>query len=365
MKTKKYFFIGLIIIIIPNIIWAILGENSYVLIHDNLDSEFLYVQQLLHSQNLLGFDLNAKIQGVMEGVPRFFYRSGFNFTFIIFSLFPPFFAYLVLHLIVHTIGYIGMFILLKKNFIQKNDILTLAISICFGFLGYYYTSFGISIAGQPLLLFAFLNLLNNKKEIYNWLIISLFPFFSFLPITLPFFIPLLSIIALNHFISKKEIPWKFIIGIFLISIINLLLEFNLAYSSLFSEIKGHRTQWQPLKAKDFSFIFILKEFIRYSVLTYYHAGTLLTIPAIISTAIFLTQNRKNKTVNFIVIFLITVVIYAQFKPFIMTFLGEKITFFRTFNIARFYLIASFLCLLLLGITLNESNLLNEKNRFYQ
>ena len=69
--------------LIPYIFWFILGENSFVLIHDSLDSEFVYIKLLLESNDLFGFNFDSELPTVMNGLNRSFFRSGFNFAFII------------------------------------------------------------------------------------------------------------------------------------------------------------------------------------------------------------------------------------------------------------------------------------------
>ena len=113
-----YFRICLGLLLIPYIAWYILSDNSYVLTHDNLDSEFVYIKLLLNSGNLLGFDLKGEIPQVMNGIDRTLFRSGFNITFLIFAALPPIYAYITHHLIVHLIGFLGMFLLLRRHFIK-------------------------------------------------------------------------------------------------------------------------------------------------------------------------------------------------------------------------------------------------------
>lgn len=351
------FFLGCSILFLPYIFWLWLGNDSYVLIHDNLDGEFVYIKQLIESGHLFGFDLHGRIYQVMNGIDRSFYRSGMNITFLIFSFFSSVNAYITHHLIVHLIGYFGMYLLLKKYFIKNNDSLVMLISIIFGCLNYYHIQYGISISGQPLLLFAFLNILNDNKQYYNWIIITLFPFFSFLPVTLPFFIPLLILIGLFKYYETKKVPVNFLIAIVGLLMLNLFSEFNLVYSTIFGQTVSHRTEWNT---SAFNPSLNFNEFIS-SILgnlkkTQYHSGVLSPIPIIISLLLGFVYKIKISRVNkllFATILLISV--WVAFNSTILLMLAGKYPILKVFNSARFYFLLPLLWLLILATILNEYN----------
>ncbi len=338
LSSRKLFIGGIIFLMVPYLFWIFLGEDSYVLIHDCLDHEFVFIQQLLKSGNLFGFDLNGKIEGVMHDIPRIFYRSGFNFTFLIFSFLPPFEAYVVHHFTVHLIGFVGMFFLLEKYFLHNKKLYVLGISLCFGMLSYFHIQYGISIAGQPILLYAFLNLLNNSKKVYNWIIIFFFPFFSFLPVTLPFFLPFLVVIGFYSYYQKRIFPIHFTLGIILLCTVNILVEFNLIYSILYSDIESHRTEMDRIlihgglpKLKNF--IFIIYTGI---IFTPYHAGTLSAIPIIFAVLLFYWQRKNSIILNFILSILLFTLIWYVLSDYLIYGLRDKFSLFNTFNIKRFY-----------------------------
>jgi len=68
----KYFLIGLIILVFPYSFWYFLNSDSYITIHDNLDSELVYIKLLLESGNLFGFNLHGEIPQIMNGLERSF-----------------------------------------------------------------------------------------------------------------------------------------------------------------------------------------------------------------------------------------------------------------------------------------------------
>ena len=158
-KTAKYGFgIGIVIVLLPVLPYVILGQNSYVTIHDNLDSQIIYYRVLVQSGQV--FEVHSDLDQIMNGIPRECFPTGLSFVAWLFLLLEPFTAYVVNKAFVHLIAFIGMYVLLKTHLLhdKKDAFVVLGSSICFGVLP-FYSIFGLSIAGQPLLLYAFLNLL--------------------------------------------------------------------------------------------------------------------------------------------------------------------------------------------------------------
>ena len=343
-----------------------MGSNSYVRIDDNIDHEFVFIKQLLASGNLLGFNLNGNIEGVMDGIPRYFYRSGFSLTFLIFYLFPPFVGYVIHHAIVHLVGFIGMWLLLDRYFIKRNNLLQLSISLCFGYLSYYHIQYGISVSGQPLLLYALLNLLNNKNKFYNWMIIISFPFFSFLPVTLPFFIPFLFVVFVFYYLHKRNVPKYFLLGILILSTINILVEFNLVYATLFSDIVSHRVERDMISLLDGGIPTSIKSFLVYCFEnirdTDNLAGVLYPIPIIMAFGWSVFKRQTDRYMILIFGFILFIILWGPISAYIIKFFDDKILLFRTFDIQRFDYMAPMLWLILLSLVLNkfEYNKIGEK-----
>ncbi len=374
-NPKNYFYLGLIFLSFPYLFWFYLGENSYVTVFDNLDHEFVFIKQLLESGNVFGFRLEEKVIGAMNGIPRAFYRSGFNLTILLFYIFSDIYAYIIQHFLVHIIGFAGMFFLLKKYFLKDNNLLILLLSLCWGYLNYFHIVAGISIAGQPILLFAFLNLLHRNIKWYNWAIICLFPFFSFIPLTLPFYIPILVIIGLRHYIYvERKIPFAFFIGLISICFINVIVEFPLVYQKTFSDLVSHRTI-NSLRSFEIDIIknpigVIIYQTIRRSITLGYfdstkgmqHAGSIKAILVIITyvLSIFIYRKKIIKKTLPIVGLLIGIIIWN----FLGTSIIKSLTLISdySFKAYRSSLLLPFLWFLLLVIILNEINWKNIVHR---
>lgn len=367
MIRKHPLYFGLAFLLIPYLAWfTILGGDSYVTIHDNLDSEFAFIQLLLNSDDPVGLDINYVLESLMNGIPRYSFRTGINITFVFFALFPAIYAYIVNHLVVHLIGYLGMYFLLKRYFIKHNHCIVLCVSLCFGYLSYYHLQYGISLAGQPALLYAFLNILNRRQNWCDWLIIGAFPFFSFLIVTLPFFVPLLILIGMFSYWKTRDFNGKYFFSLILICFINVLVELPLIYSVLFAnDFVSHRTVWNqfelyghPSLPQFFTNIYIsLKQ-------TQYHAGKFYPFPIILALVTgWFFRNRFGFTSRVVSIIIVAIIVWVGLNKTLIFYLGEHIEILRSFNSERFYFILPFLWLLLFAIILNEYDWHNQKQKF--
>lgn len=206
----------------------ILGEDVYIEIHDVLDSDLAWRVMLENSGST--FNFKDTIPQVMDGLPRAYLPTIFNIVQILFHVLDPFVAYLVNHLLVHSVAFLGMYILLKNHFSEYkvNIHIALPTAFCFAILP-FYTLYGLTIAGQPLLLWAFINIYKHKHSLLSFFIICFFPLYSsFLGVGV-FILALFGAWLIIDRQRKKTINIRFLLGLILLAISYLLVEFNLLY----------------------------------------------------------------------------------------------------------------------------------------
>ncbi|RYF49374.1 MAG: hypothetical protein EOO39_45675, partial [Cytophagaceae bacterium] len=237
-KTYLLIAIGLLVLYVFPYVW--LGEGAHLTIHDNLDSDFLYLYLLKITNTAFNFDLNTILPNMMSssphaatsfsGIPRSAFRTGLNFEVLSFFLLPPYSAQVVNFTAVHAIGFLGMYLLLKKHVLPETHWALVRVAIAFLFaLVPCYIVHGASVTGQPLLLFAFLNLLKKQDRPSDWLIIVLFPFYSFFVWAGLFICIALGILGLAVMIPARQINWGYVVGLLLLSILYIGSEWELIY----------------------------------------------------------------------------------------------------------------------------------------
>ena len=177
MVFLKYSYLALFFVLLYFLPFFIFQQNSYVLIADNLDGEFVNIKTLAESPHAFG--RSGYFPNIMDGLPRSAMRSGYNLVVVLFSVFSPFWAYVINSMLVHILGFFGMWLLLKDHvFKDENNDVSILVALCFGLLP-FYTIFGFSIAGMPFIFWAFINLLKSQKKWNAYFILLFFPFYSF------------------------------------------------------------------------------------------------------------------------------------------------------------------------------------------
>jgi hypothetical protein len=227
----------LLVYLSPNIF---LPNDAHFLIHDNLDSNVVWYKNLIESGTI--FDSNmAIVPNSLGGLPRGCFPSEFNFIIILFWLFPPLIAYNLNIILLHCVAFCSMYVFANSYiFKNKHNWAVILVSLSFA-ISPFWPSGGISVASQPLLLYAFLNILNKKCHLKNWLIIILIPFYSTLAFLNLFFIIVLFVLFLVFSIYKKEINGWFLLGLFLFVMFSVIAEYRLFTMQFIDHFQNHRS----------------------------------------------------------------------------------------------------------------------------
>jgi hypothetical protein len=212
-----------IVYLLPRVI---LGKDSFVTINDNLDSEIIW--RVVLAKSGLAFKFSGNIEQIMNGIPREFLVSGYNLATGIYLIFEPFIAYVINEILVHLVAFLGMYFLLKEHILKKEkEILIIwGVSLCFSFIP-FLSIYGLSVAGQPLLFYAFLNILKQKSRLRDFVIIFIFALYSSLVLSGFFIILSLIMVFIVHSILFKKINKKFLLGLLILVIVYLFVEFSL------------------------------------------------------------------------------------------------------------------------------------------
>ena len=152
-------------------------ENSKFLIHDNLDSNVVWFKNLAESGELFNHS-DGVIERTLNGLPRKFYPSDLNIRTITYYIFSPINAYCILKIFIHLIAFIGMYLLVGYLLKTKDNkgLISALVALAFSIIP-FWPSGGLTVAGQPLLLYSFLNLIKKRNLILSGVLFSFFLFF--------------------------------------------------------------------------------------------------------------------------------------------------------------------------------------------
>lgn len=353
-RTSPFISTGVVLMtLVPMLI---LGEASYFTVHDNLDSEFVYKRILVESGQAWDFGSQAVVQNVMNGIPRAGFRSGLDVSLLLFVFFSPHVAYILNYVIVHAVAFVGMVLLLKSHFLTDHSHRWIVWTVAAVFASIpFYSQFGLSVAGQPLLLLSFLNILVRKQTLVDFIVVVAFPFYSHIVLAAPFIIGALAIIGGIAMFRSKAINWSYCIALAVLVLAYGGAELQMIKSVFAQSFVSHRSVWDRWNDLDLSSN--IKRAFDVLVSSQYHAGS---FPTIIVWACgivalirqFFTGKASGQLLG-LVLLIVAVGVVAGFHDWIVYYLGTAIPLLRSFNITRLYFLLPLAFMLLFAIALRE------------
>ena len=371
ITSTHLLFLGWLLIFSYFLPYFFLGNNSYITVHDNLDSNFVWLSLLAKTD--IFSSPNDILPNIMNGLPMAAFPPKLNLTFLFFYFFHPLLAYLLNEFFVRFIAFIGMYLLLERHvLIHWRRGLSFCIAFAFSILP-FYPLYGLSVAGQPLLLFAFLNILNKRYGWQEFAIIALFGFSSAMLLS-GFFILFFASGALFWFsIRTQKFVWGLFWGIFTLGCSYIISEYSLFYLQFFSGFVSHRSdrtfEWIPLLAN-------LRSTIKLGLQTQYHAGILSTKYIIASAFLsffFIKIKRESthplalypvtltigiaKQASTRLKFLFSIVIFILLTvfswPYIRYWLGDSFALIQSVNFGRFFFLLPSVWMIIFAISLER------------
>jgi hypothetical protein len=358
-KIKKYgFAVGILVVLLHALPYIILGQDSHISIHDNLDSAFIYYVILARGAQVLNY--HSVIEQVMNGIPRMCFPSGLSVVTWLFLFFKPFVAYVINELLVHLFAFVGMYLVLRKHFLrdESNIPIVLGVSLCFALLP-VYSIFGLAITGQPLLLYAFLNLRNKEYGIIDFLIILIFPFYSQLVLSGAFILFFLCIILLYDWFKNKRINKIFMSGIVILSATYMVVEYGLITNMFFNE--GFIPNRILVSAEGYGF----RQAVWNGFVKFYYGVSgsmslhifILAISLLTMVALLLKKDGlREKNAKLLFGLLVTAFLISMFSSFFywdgLRLLKEKFALLREFRFDRVNWLHPVLWYLIFAITLS-------------
>ena len=341
--SRKYLYIiGLLLIVVYMLPYIIQGENAYITIHDYLDLSVAH-DQMVEEKGLL-FSSNGNLP-ILDGIPRSAFVFPFSIKTVLLYLFSPYWTIIANMLLVRFLAFVGMYMLVDNYIAKGKHVISFIVAFLFSIIN-YYTDYGLSAAGIPLVTYAILNLYNNVKIKESFLWITVYAQYSSLVLGGYAVCILLFVSIFLHIIRNKNIPKYPTYALFLISAILLFNLYNVIINYIHpTNMISHRVE--------FDLEMTLGKAIRYiiDIILHgqYHAGNIeafLIIPLFF--IVFFMSWRKDKCIRLLIISLF-IIISCCFAGKIIQVLPVKL--FSMFQFDRFYFLYPALCLILLAKSL--------------
>nr|WP_132949504.1 DUF6044 family protein [Thermolongibacillus altinsuensis] len=240
---KKMIFFSFLAIAVFVSPYFLLGENAHMRVHDNLDSNIAWYKVLIRSGELFG-SVDAVVPQIINGLPRNAFGTEFSLIVWLHALFPSIYAYGLSQTITRVFAFIGMYLLLKKHFIQAPEWAWIRVGVALAFaLTPFWPSGMLSTLGMPLALWAFLNIRDGERSWVNYLVLTLLPFYSSLVLGFFFFLSAMGMVWLVDVVRGKGWNVRFLLAIVYMTAIYLAVEYRLVHSLLFSEEPTSRDEY--------------------------------------------------------------------------------------------------------------------------
>jgi hypothetical protein len=331
--------------------YVLLGDNSSIRIHDNLDSVHAWYS-FLTWENLF-----ASNDTIIRGIRRGSLPLEFNITTLLYLLLGPLKSYIFERLLISFVAFFGMRGLLTK-LLPSNDnrLIIIGVSLCFALLPFWPYG-GISIAGIPMLLFAFVN---YNNAIWNWkdvLILLFFAIYSSLILTGFFILVYLGCYFVIQWIKSRKYNQDLLLGIVLLAVFYILTHYRLFFTFLFdSDYTSHRVEFKSdfigvRKALSTSWEMLLNQQIHSIAL-----NRKVILPLSIFVMLFLETETKSKQYKLVLVFMVMIIfhalIYGLYQWDGLSALITGITRVLPLQFDRFYMLTPVLWFVLLALILS-------------
>lgn len=349
-NTSWIMIVGVFLIAILYLPLILLGEDSYIMNYDNLDSDVVYLHMMKMSQTLLPWSEAEMVPYIMNGISKDYFHSPFSLIRVFFYCLPSYWAYVLNSFVVRVIGCVGVYLLGRDYFPvtdKKRAWLLLVAVVTFGLLP-IYSIYGLSTMGQPLLLWAFLNLRLKKRQLASFGVITLIPFYSHFAMVGPFFCGGLILYGwVMRWWFKQTINPLYWWGILYLLVVYLLVNQTIIFTFIGNSVPSHRSEMVMRP-------FTIKKIIIGSLTTwvkgYWCAGRYQLLPLILLVAIAIRDRsmywRRMLTIVGILLG-ISVFIYSQRT--IVYLLTDHFRFLTSFQLARLaFLMPIFVVVLMLS-----------------
>jgi hypothetical protein len=339
--------------------FLILGHQSYITIHDNLDAEFVYLK-VLKDQGVLMSSGNAIVEPVMNGLPRNVFRTPYNVLSVVAQLTDPFTAYVSMFILGRFLAFISMFFLvievLKRWNVLAINVPAVATAFLYAFVP-FYSIYSLTLPLLPLVIWAFLKLEKKQNLTTAFAIIALYPFFSTTLLIEPFFLIPAGLYFLLRCVQEKKVFWVFFSGLVVLTFLSVVSDIGMfKFMADPNHFETHRHGWNDSQLPNWRVV--PYRTIVQLIETQYHAGrfnTLIILSLTLGVSLLfwfkgkLAANRQLFQNLFWIFFCILCIcgIYGVYDLLVF-YTRNSFPLFATINFARFYLLIPIFFMVLLS-----------------
>ena len=353
-SNRVIWLIGISLAMACALPYIVLGENTYIQIHDYLDLTIPHIKSI--KDNNLFWDFNG-IVPIMCGLKRslFNFVSPVDLRIIFFMILPSYWAIVANIIFVKLFAFIGMYYLLAEHVMSKQSSkVIICISIAFSIIP-FYVDYGLSSSGIPLVLYAFFNLFKERKLLISYIVVLFYGLNSILALSGLFVCVVVAVFIITSFFINHKLSVKALYGLILLSIIYIIINYDLFLNFFIgsSDYVSHREEFNL----HVPFFDLIKGMCKVMLFSQYHAGAFLAFPVILfSLYICVKKNRILREEKSFRYYLIGYFVFCL-MCFVLTSLKLfDVRLFKTFQFDRLYFLYPTVAFVMFAKTLDAIEL---------
>lgn len=222
------------------------GTDSYVRVNDHLDGIVPLYKLLAETQPVLG-GLDDRVPRVFGGIPRNSLPSGLHLGTLLYYVLPPFAAHVVHEVAMRAVALVGMLLLLRRRLLPDAGAVVLGGSaLAFALLPFLPTGY-LAVAGQPLLLWALLEIRDRRAGAGPWAVVLVYPFYASLVFTGLFIVLFAGLLVVWDAWRRRRVPWGLATAVCLMGLFFLVSEYRVLYQNLLTDYVSHRSAFERVQ----------------------------------------------------------------------------------------------------------------------
>ena len=247
-NKKKRGVLGIVLVgiflLAVTVFYAVIGENSYIAVQDNLD---LFMAQFAMLKNEGIFFSHGVSAPFLGGVSRDVLPSELSLYTVLFMIFTPIVAYVagyILKVIIAVVSCRLLFLDMVEHDKDNAHVQNLAtlVGLLYGILN-LFPAFGIPFASVPLIVYLLRKVYRNGlggRGIRFILLVFCYPFISYFSYLGFFILGYLFIAIIWLWIRDKKFSWSLVASLVALGVGNVVFEYRLFNMMLFSDTETIR-----------------------------------------------------------------------------------------------------------------------------
>ncbi len=349
--SRLHWRIALLLLALQFLPYLLLWNESYIRIHDTLEG--IDYQNLFRAGMAFDYSPGAKLEQVMNGLPRAAVKTGWSFIALWHWVFGLYGGYIFNYLLVHITAFGGMLLLLRNHFTKTKDKewLAVGVALCFSWVP-FFTMLGMSVAGLPLVAWALC--LPKHRLGAKLAVLTLFPFYSDIVWA---GVPVLAFGGAFFLLQKWNTgrwDWPLFLAIAWMAVLYIAINWQL-FQITFAPggFLSHRVEYDYFYNKALSPWHSLKETAMVFFLCHHHIGVFVSVPVMLATGSAWKWFGFDKTVARLAAAILVASIFYGFYNYIVWVGSSYFELLKSFKFERAIVMLPVLWLVLFTLVLEK------------